>query len=88
MKNIILILLTSLALFACTGEKESEPEAKSTGGDYPLTTCVVSGEELGSMGDPIVKTHEGTTVKLCCEHCIPKFEADPGKYAAMVKQGE
>jgi len=26
---------------------------------YPLTTCIVSGEKLGGMGDPYVFVHEG-----------------------------
>lgn len=55
---------------------------------YPLTTCAVSGEALGSMGDPVVVTHEGTEVRLCCAQCTPKFEADPAKYVAMVKAGQ
>lgn len=52
---------------------------------YPLTTCVVSGEKLGSMGAPVKVTHEGKEVRLCCKSFIEKFEADPAKYAAMVK---
>ena len=52
--------------------------------NYPIKTCVVSGEELGSMGDPIVLVHEGTTVKLCCEGCKEDFEADPDKFLKIV----
>ncbi len=38
------------------------------------------------MGEPVIVQHEGTTVKLCCESCIKKFNADPEKYTAMVKE--
>lgn len=47
---------------------------------YPLDVCIVSGEELGSMGDPIVMVHEGQTVKFCCDSCVPDFEKDPAKF--------
>lgn len=47
---------------------------------YPLDKCIVSDEKLGSMGDPIVLTHEGQEIKFCCESCQPKFEKDPAKY--------
>lgn len=44
---------------------------------YPLTTCPISGEKLGSMGDAIDMVYAGRLVKLCCAMCVPKFEADP-----------
>ena len=47
---------------------------------YPLNTCVVSGEELGTMGQPIIFHHEGAEVRLCCKGCLKKFNADPAKY--------
>ena len=46
----------------------------------PLNTCVVSGEVLGSMGQPIIIHHEGVEVRLCCKGCVKKFNADPAKY--------
>ena len=70
--------------FASCSKKPEAADAKPSG-DYPLTTCVVSGEELGSMGEPIVYDHEGTTVKFCCKNCIPKFEKDPETYLAKLK---
>lgn len=47
---------------------------------YPLEVCPVSGEELGSMGDPIEKETDGRTVKFCCEGCVGAFEKDPEKW--------
>jgi hypothetical protein len=47
---------------------------------YPLKTCVVSGNELGSMGKPITKVYQNQEIKLCCKPCIKKFEANPAKY--------
>jgi YHS domain-containing protein len=51
---------------------------------YPLGTCVVSGEELGSMGDPIDFVHEGRLVRFCCSMCEEPFAKDPAKYLTMV----
>ena len=44
--------------------------------------CPVSGEELGSMGEPIKATHEGHTVNLCCKDCVKEFKSNPTKYLA------
>ena len=68
MKKSLFILLMSSAL--------------AWAGNYPLTTCVVSGEELGAMGDAYVFVHEGTEVRLCCKRCKAKFDKDPAKYLA------
>lgn len=52
---------------------------------YPLTTCVVSGDQLGEMGKPVVINYQGTEVQLCCKSCIGDFEKDPAKYLAKLK---
>ena len=52
--------------------------------DYPLDTCVVTGEKLGSMGDPIDYVFGNRLVRFCCKGCIAKFEANPGKYLAQL----
>lgn len=52
---------------------------------YPLKTCVVSGNELGSMGKPITKVYENQEIKLCCKPCIKKFDANPAKYLSKLK---
>jgi YHS domain-containing protein len=87
---ITTIMALPLAVASCSNDAEtnagqSEAAPASTD-DYALTTCVVSGEELGSMGDPIEYDHNGTVVKFCCKSCIPKFEAEPEKYVAKLKQ--
>ncbi|MGK0190125.1 MAG: hypothetical protein ACI9R3_005945 [Verrucomicrobiales bacterium] len=84
--TLSIILALPLAMASCS---KDDPAASDTGkaaeGDYPLTTCVVSGEELGSMGEPVVKEHNGKTVKFCCKSCLPKFDKDPETYMAKIK---
>lgn len=52
--------------------------------DYPLTTCVVAGAELGSMGEPVNYAFGNRLVRFCCANCIDKFETDPVKYMAKI----
>lgn len=75
-------LVSSATLLTCCGDKTPS----SAAAPYPLDVCVVSGEKLGSMGEPHVITHEGVTVKFCCDHCLPEFEKDPAKFVAKVKE--
>lgn len=56
------------------------------GDPYPLDTCPVSGEKLGSMGDPLVLAYDGREVRLCCKGCVRSFEKDPDKYWAEIDQ--
>ncbi len=66
------------------GEQAAAAGAKKDA--YPLEVCIVSGESLGSMGDPVSIQHEGMTVKFCCESCIEDFKEDPGKYLPKLTQ--
>lgn len=79
---IVIVLALGLGLAACTEKEAADPAP--TDNAAVQTTCPISGEKLGSMGEPVVMSYEGKEVKLCCKSCIKKFEADPAKYAAMV----
>ena len=63
--------------------KKIEPSA-----DYPLTTCVVSGEELGSMGDPLAYEYDGQEIQLCCAGCVDDFKKSPAEYVAKVREAD
>lgn len=56
------------------------------GDPYPLTTCPVSGEDLGTMGEPVTLSIEGREVRLCCRGCVSKVEAEPDRYLAAADQ--
>ena len=53
---------------------------------YPLTTCPVTGEELGSMGTPVVKVYNNREVRFCCPPCIETFEADQANYWKQIDE--
>jgi hypothetical protein len=46
--------------------------------------CPVSGQVLGSMGDPVKVVVKGRTVFLCCPGCKAAIEKDPDKYLAKL----
>lgn len=97
-KSILAIASIALLTASCGKKVESTVEAPVTEApadavaastdNYPLTTCVVSGEKLGEMGDPFVHVHEGTTVKFCCKSCLKDFNKDPEKYISMIKEAK
>lgn len=67
-----------------SAEHGAAAASKPASDAYPLDVCVVSGEKLGSMGEPIVIQYKGREVRLCCEGCVEEFEADPAKYMAKL----
>jgi len=54
---------------------------------YPLATCVVSGERLGEAGDPIDRVIGNRLVRFCCKDCLAIFDKDPPKYLAKLDGG-
>jgi len=51
---------------------------------YPLTTCVVLGEKLGEMRDPVDVVYGNRLVRLCCKECLAKFGESPSEYMAKL----
>jgi len=84
----IMIVLSILVLGASGSVVSADKQATEA---YPLNTCLVSGEKLGSMGDPVVYNHNGREIKFCCKGCVNGFKKDAEKYlkkldAAIIKQ--
>ena len=53
---------------------------------YPLKKCIVSDEDLGSMGEPFVFTHNGQEIKLCCKSCQKDFKKEPAKFLKKLEK--
>jgi hypothetical protein len=68
---------------ATPAEAETHPAARDADA-YPIDTCVVSGEKLGSMGEVIEVTVDGREVRLCCAGCESQLRADPARYFAIL----
>lgn len=79
---ILAYVAAPAASFAAEGKKE---KAKKP---YPLKTCLVSDEELGSMGDAYVFVHKGQEIKLCCKSCQKDFRKHTAKYLKKIEKAE
>lgn len=86
MKKNLIITALALALGATTVFAADKSEEKKS--DYPLKKCVVTDEDLGSMGKPFVFKHEGREVQLCCESCKKDFNKSPAKYVKKIEDAE
>ena len=51
---------------------------------YPMTTCPVSGEALGSMGGPVDHVSDNRLVRFCCKGCRRLFKKDPTPFLATL----
>jgi hypothetical protein len=71
----IIIALAAVAAFV--------PDALAAGSKpkrYPLKSCIITDNELGSMGKPLSRTYGDQEVRFCCKPCVKKFEQNPAKY--------
>ncbi|NNE43280.1 MAG: hypothetical protein HKN12_03655, partial [Gemmatimonadetes bacterium] len=53
---------------------------------YPLSTCIVSGEPLGSHAEPFHHQAGDREILLCCEDCAAAFEKDTAGYLAKLDE--
>lgn len=92
MKRSVLILsLVTATLLPVARAADKAPAAKPAAPAYPLTTCVVSGEKLGGMGDSFEYVHKEAgkpdrRVLFCCEGCVDDFKKDPAKFLAKLDE--
>ena len=77
MKTTLTLLAATLLLFSGTAVAALKP--------YPMKTCLVTGNKLGSMGTPIAKTYGEQQVKFCCKPCVAKFEKNPERFLAKLR---
>jgi YHS domain-containing protein len=77
------------ALAADTGDtKAAEHKSNAKLKPYKLKTCIVSGDKLGEMGEPVVYEYEGRQIKFCCKACIKDFKKEPAKYVKKIEEAE
>jgi hypothetical protein len=91
-----LLLATAASSAPAANDKKAAPQSESelvakARADYPLKTCLVSDESLGSMGDAVAHVHKvagkpDRVVFFCCEGCLDDFKADPAKFLKKVDE--
>lgn len=80
--KLLTLVLLSFAFFAVSAHAEVPVKP------YPLKVCIVTDNDLGSMGDEKVIVHEGQEIKFCCAPCEKKFLKNPAKYLKKLQPGE
>lgn len=86
-----------LIRFCCNGCKRTfkkDPAAvlatlnaaviEQQGDDYPVDECVISGQKLGAMGEPVDYVVANRLVRFCCNGCIAAFNKNPGVHLAAL----
>ncbi len=95
MKTTRLLLVTLVALAAPFAAAQSaapatpppaagKPAVKGPVKPYPLKVCLVTDNDLDSMGDEVSIVYEGQVIKFCCKPCEKKFLRNPEKYLAKL----
>lgn len=93
---ITVVFATTLAVSPASigAAAESRPAEKKTAAapgkpkPYPLQVCLVTDNDLGSMGEETSLVYEGRLIKFCCKPCEAKFLKDPAKYLAKLAPAE
>ncbi len=92
LKNLFTVtLLSGMTLFmvscASSGTGSDSGAVASSGGtkSYPLKTCIVTDNDLGSMGDEQRIVYQGQEIKFCCKPCEAKFLKNPEKYLQKIR---
>jgi hypothetical protein len=85
--HFFLIMLVGLlpALPSCSSTSAPSQAGSEKIKPYPLSTCIVTDNALGSMGDVITTTYGNQEIKFCCKPCVKKFNADPEKYLKKIR---
>ncbi|MBC7365846.1 MAG: hypothetical protein H7343_03380 [Undibacterium sp.] len=96
MKSSLRLLAFSLGLAASAFAADPIPAApadialiEKARATYPLKTCLVSDEALGSMGEAVGYIHRvagqpDRVIFVCCDGCIDDFKKEPAKFLKKV----
>jgi len=87
------VLATIVPTFAQQTDSAKAELIEKLKGNYPLQTCVVSGDKLvaGEMGPPVDYLYEEQgkeprLVRFCCKSCIKTFKKTPAKYLNLIDE--
>ena len=81
MKTTLITALAAAFLVSCTTPGTNRLStsgtaplaAKTRVKPYPLKNCIVTDNDLDSMGGEITKVYDNQEIKFCCKACIKKF---------------
>ncbi|MDP3071384.1 MAG: hypothetical protein Q8N18_13925 [Opitutaceae bacterium] len=85
--GLSLLLSTAVAQTAGTPDRlaaDKNPSQKGPAKPYPLKVCIVTDNDLDSMGDETSMVYQGQVIKFCCAPCEKKFLKDPPRFLAKL----
>jgi len=82
----MLALVLGMGLSARAADPAASATKPSAVKPYPLSVCVVTGDKLTSMGEPVVIEYKGQEIKFCCSDCKKDFDKDPEKYLKKMQE--
>ena len=93
MRIFLTSALTVIAFCLFSSCETTSVDSGGTGSDatittvrpYPLSTCLVTGEDLNAKGGPITQVYQGQEVKVCCKPCQMAFKKNPDLYLAKLQ---
>ena len=65
-------------------EKKEAGQKEAGVKPYPLDVCIVTDNDLGSMGEETRMVYEGQEIKFCCKPCEKKFLKNPPKFLEKI----
>lgn len=81
------VFLVLAAPFAFAADPAATPDAPAAPAakpaalvPYPLAVCIVTDNDLDSMGDATRLVHGGREIKFCCAPCEAKFLKNPARF--------
>lgn len=90
------LFLAAALLFGCSRQSEQPRVASGTANQQSpspadadsmpahktamIDWCIVSGEPLGGMGNPVSYKYKDREMRFCCKNCVKEFEANPVVY--------
>ena len=82
----LILAAATLFLGSCASTATPGASSSSVSGvkPYPLKLCIVTDNDLGSMGDEQGLVYQGREIKFCCAPCVDKFRNNPAKYLAKL----
>jgi len=83
-----MVAFALMAMIAGCSKSDDGAGGTETVAAYPFDVCVVSGEKLGSMGEPIRIVYQSQEIKFCCKDCVKEFEASPEEFMVKIMSGE
>lgn len=83
--SLLIAALPASLTLAADAKKSDAEIINAARASYPLKTCLVSNEALGSMGEAAGHIHRAAgkpdrVVFFCCAGCSDDFKADPAKF--------